>query len=78
MNDREIIIYTTDDCPYCVIAEEIIKQVVSEYSGLFNYKSVNVSKSEKQQIISVPTIKIGSKVIEGVPEKDQIHTALFS
>ena len=78
MKNKKIVIYTTDNCPYCIIAEEIIKQVIDEYQGLFDYKSIKISQSRKSNVSSLPTIKIGDKIINGVPEKDQIHTALFS
>jgi len=75
---RKVVIYTSDDCPYCYIAENIVKEVLGEYKSLFEYKVINLSKSSKKVVNSVPTIIVGNNKIEGIPEKDQIHTALFS
>ena len=78
MKNKRIVIYTSDNCPYCIVAEEIIKQVIDEYQGLFDYKSIKISPDRSNKVLSLPTIKIGDKIIKGIPEKDQIHTALFS
>ena len=37
---KQIVLYTTEDCPYCNIAEKILKNVLDEYNGLFNYKNI--------------------------------------
>ena len=75
---KEIVLYTTEDCPYCNIAEKILKNVLDEYNGLFNYKSIKISTKTISNISSIPTIYVGNTKIEGLPEKEQIHTALFS
>jgi len=75
---KKIVLYTTDDCPYCNIAESILKTVLDEYDGLFEYKSVKINKKESHRLSSVPTIFVGKVRIEGLPEKEQIHSALFS
>ncbi|MCG3216752.1 MAG: thioredoxin family protein [Candidatus Heimdallarchaeota archaeon] len=76
---KEIILYTAEDCPYCNIAERILKTVLEEYDGLFNYKNVKINKKNHQlNVSSIPTILVGKTKIEGLPEKEQIHTALFS
>ncbi len=75
---KEILLFTTDDCPYCNVAETILKEVLNEYSGLFEYKTIKVDKNKNVNILSLPTIIVGQKRIEGLPEKDQIHSALFS
>ncbi|MHA1304447.1 MAG: glutaredoxin family protein [Candidatus Heimdallarchaeaceae archaeon] len=75
---KEIIIYTSDKCPYCSTAEKILKEVLDEYNGLFNYKQVNISENKEHNINSLPTIYVGEQKIEGLPEKEQLHTALFS
>jgi len=75
---KEIVFYTTEDCPYCNIAENILKNVLSEYGGLFNYKSVEIKTENRYNVSSLPTIFVGKTKIEGLPEKEQIHTALFS
>ena len=75
---KEIVLYTTEDCPYCNIAENILKNVLSEYGGLFNYKSVEIKTENIYNVSSLPTIFVGKTKIEGLPEKEQIHTALFS
>ena len=74
---KEIILYTTDDCPYCNIAERVLKDVIEEYSGLFEDKNIKLTKFLQKGINAIPTILVGSKKIEGLPEKEQIHTALF-
>ena len=75
---KEIVLYTTEDCPYCNIAENILKNVLKEYGGLFNYKSVEINTENRFNVSSLPTIFVGKTKIEGLPEKEQIHTALFS
>ena len=75
---KEIVLYTSEDCPYCYIAESILKDVLEEYDGLFIYKNVKVNNKEPSNISSIPTILVGKTKIEGLPEKEQIHTALFS
>lgn len=75
---KQIVLYTAEDCPYCNIAENILKSVLDEYDGLFNYKSIKISNKDKSKIFSLPTILVGQTKIEGLPEKEQIHTALFS
>ncbi|MHA2357151.1 MAG: thioredoxin family protein [Candidatus Heimdallarchaeaceae archaeon] len=75
---KEIVLYTSEDCPYCYIAESILKDVLEEYDGLFIYKSIKINNKEPSNISSIPTILVGKTKIEGLPEKEQIHTALFS
>jgi glutaredoxin len=75
---KEILLFTTDDCPYCNVAESILIEVLNEYSGLFEYKTIKIDKNKNANILSLPTIIVGQKRIEGLPEKDQIHSALFS
>ncbi|MFW9851696.1 MAG: glutaredoxin family protein [Candidatus Thorarchaeota archaeon] len=75
---KEIVLYTAEDCPYCSAAENILKTVLDEYDGLFQYKSVNIKLKNQLNISSIPTILVGKIKIEGLPEKEQIHTALFS
>ena len=75
---KEIVLYTAEDCPYCNVAEKILKNVLEEYNGLFNYKSIKISTKTTKNISSIPTICVGNIKIEGLPEKEQIHTALFS
>lgn len=75
---KEIILYTAEDCPYCNIAERILKTVLDEYDGLFDYRSIKINKKDSSNVSSIPTILVGKTRIEGLPEKEQIHTALFS
>ena len=75
---KEIVLYTAEDCPYCSVAENILKAVLEEYDGLFQYKSVNIKIKDQSNIFSIPTILVGKTKIEGLPEREQIHTALFS
>lgn len=75
---KEIVLYTTEDCPYCNIAESILKNVLEEYGGLFNYKNVNIKTTNDLKLSSVPTILVGKTKIEGLPDREQIHSALFS
>ena len=74
----EIVLYISEDCPYCNIAEGILHAVLEEYNGLFQYKSIKVNNKSLNNIFSIPTIFVGKTRIEGLPEKEQIHTALFS
>ena len=75
---KEIILYTAEDCPYCNIAERILKTVLDEYDGLFDYRSIKINKKDSSDVSSIPTILVGKTKIEGLPEKEQIHTALFA
>lgn len=75
---KQIVLYTTKDCPYCNIAETILKNVLEEYGGLFRYKSINIGEKRGPKIYSLPTILVGQTRIEGLPDKEQIHSALFS
>ena len=75
---KEIVLYTAEECPYCNIAEKILKTVLDEYNGLFNYKSIKIDTKIITNVYSIPTIYVGKTKIEGLPEKEQIHTALFS
>jgi len=75
---KEIVLYISEDCPYCNIAEGILQSVLDEYNGLFQYKSIKINNKSLNNIFSIPTIFVGKTKIEGLPEKEQIHTALFS
>ncbi len=75
---KEIVLYTSEECPYCSVAEKILKTVLEEYGGLFQYKSIKINGESQQKISSIPTILVGKTKIEGLPEREQIHTALFS
>ena len=75
---KEIVLYISEDCPYCNIAEGILQAVLEEYNGLFQYKSIKVNNKSLNNIFSIPTIFVGKTRIEGLPEREQIHTALFS
>ena len=75
---KEIVLYTSEECPYCNMAEDILQAVLEEYDGLFQYRSIKINGEEKQKISSIPTIFVGKTKIEGLPEREQIHTALFS
>jgi hypothetical protein len=75
---KEIVLYISEDCPYCNIAEGILQSVLEEYNGLFQYKSININNKSLSNVFSIPTILVGQTRIEGLPEKEQIHTALFS
>ena len=75
---KQIVLYTSEDCPYCNIAEKILRNVLDEYDGLFNYKSIQIHTERELDISSLPTIVVGKTRIEGLPEKEQIHSALFS
>ena len=75
---KKIVLYTSEDCPYCNVAEKILRNVLDEYNGLFNYKSIKVGDNQESKISSLPTILVGKTEIVGLPEKEQIHAALFS
>ena len=75
---KEIVLYTSEECPYCSVAEKILKTVLDEYGGLFQYRSIKVNGESQPKISSIPTIFVGKTKIEGLPEREQIHTALFS
>ena len=75
---KEIILYTSEECPYCNIAEKILQTVLEEYGGLFQYRNIKINGESQQRISSIPTIFVGKTKIEGLPEREQIHTALFS
>ena len=75
---KEIVLYISEDCPYCNIAEGILQSVLEEYDGLFKYKSIKINNKSLDNVFSIPTIFVGKTRIEGLPEKEQIHTALFS
>ena len=75
---KQIVLYTSEDCPYCNVAEKILKTVLKEYDGLFDYRSVEINSEREPKISSLPTIMVGQTKIEGLPEEEQIHAALFS
>jgi glutaredoxin len=75
---KKIVLYTSEDCPYCNLAESILKNVLDEYAGLFEYKNIKIKNKKISNISSIPTIFVGKIKIEGLPEKEQIHAALFS
>ncbi len=78
---KALIIYTSEDCAYCSLAEKIAKEVVDNYQGLVKYHKVKLNSKNmpvNNDVKSFPTIIIGDKKIEGVPEKDQLHTAILS
>lgn len=75
---KEIVLYTSEECPYCSVAENILKTVLEEYGGLFQYRSIKINGESQLKISSIPTIFVGKTKIEGLPEREQIHTALFS
>ena len=76
---NEIILFTSDDCLYCSTAKKKLEEVINEYGGLFELKLKNIEQENSESPVTVlPTVIIGKKKFEGVLEKDQIHTALFS
>jgi len=75
---KQIVLFTSENCPYCTVAEKILKAVLDEYDGLFNYKSIKFQPDRGLKISSLPTIFVGQTRIEGLPDKEQIHSALFS
>jgi glutaredoxin len=75
---KEIILYVTENCPYCNIAEGILQDVLKEYGDLFQYRSIEINNKNLDKVFSIPTIFVGKTRIEGLPEREQIHTALFS
>ncbi|NHK33084.1 MAG: hypothetical protein FK730_17175 [Asgard group archaeon] len=75
---KKIVLYVAENCPYCNMAEGILQAVLEEYGGLFQYKSIEINNKSLDNIFSIPTIFVGKTRIEGLPEKEQIHTALFS
>ncbi len=78
LNMKKIILYTSENCPYCTIAEQTLNTVLKEYQGLFKYKSVKIGNNQKLNVRAIPTIVVGNYSIEGLPEPEQIHSALFS
>ena len=79
MNEmKQIVLFTSENCPYCTVAERILKDVLDEYNGLFKYKSIEFHPDRGLKISSLPTILVGQTRIEGLPDKEQIHSALFS
>lgn len=81
---KKIILYTSSECPYCTLAEERLREAIEQYKGLFTYTSIHIDKKKQKHntrvksIKSLPTIIVGDVMLEGIPELDQIHTALFS
>lgn len=75
---KQIVLYTAEDCPYCYAAEKILRKVLDEYNGLFNYRSIKVNAKQELKISSLPTIFVGQTKIVGLPDKEEIHSALFS
>ncbi len=74
----KIIIYTTDICPYCVRAKDLLKS-----KGL-EYKEINVTNDHKarEQLIhkangqrTVPQIFIGDKHIGGCDDLIEINNS---
>ena len=69
--DKKIIVYKTDNCPYCHMAEEFFKD------NKIKFKSINVSKDikaaremlEKSQQMGVPVIDVNGKIIIGYDKK---------
>ena len=74
---KEIILYTSEECPYCSIAEKILKTVLEEYGGLFQYRSIKINRESQQKIYSIPTILVGKTIIEGLPERANTYCIIF-
>lgn len=63
---KNIIVYTSNTCPYCVTAKEYLKSNNLKYEE----KNVNENPSYRKElmamkIMSVPVIKIDNEVVVG-------------
>jgi glutaredoxin-like YruB-family protein len=62
---EEVIVYTSNSCPYCVAAKDYLKQ-----KGV-SFEERNVTNAEYRKelmalgFMSVPVIKIGDDVVKG-------------
>ncbi|WP_163192774.1 glutaredoxin family protein [Clostridium thermarum] len=62
---QEVIVYTSNSCPYCVAVKDYLKQ-----KGV-SYEERNVTKPEYRKelmalgFMSVPVIKIGEDIVKG-------------
>lgn len=67
MKNHTVIVYSTDSCPFCVIAKNYLKEKNVSYTD----KNVGVDRSAAQEMITksgqmgVPVIDIDGEIIVG-------------
>lgn len=72
---KNIVIYTSDTCPYCVTAKEYFKE------NNMNYEEKNVKDPSNRKelmamgIMSVPVIKIEDETVVGF-DREEIESIL--
>jgi len=78
-NQKKVLIYTTQTCPFCIKAKEFMK------SNDIEYTEIDVSKSEekmdemleKSGMMSVPIFDIEGTIIDGITgNEDKILQAV--
>ncbi|MCC7432534.1 glutathione S-transferase N-terminal domain-containing protein [Candidatus Peregrinibacteria bacterium] len=75
---KQIKIYTTNSCVYCLMAKTLLKQKGLEYQeiDLSNDLSLREELSEKYKWRSVPMILIDDKFIGGYDDLNKIKDQL--
>ncbi len=74
---KKIIIYTSEECVFCEAAIKIVikamRMLPSDIRPLLYIKNID----ESSDILSIPLIKIGELEFSGLPNFDDIKSALF-
>lgn len=74
---REIVMYSKENCPYCVAARNLLKQLQLPFNEIkFDEGSPELlALKEKTGWPTVPIIFIGSQLIGGFTDMKKLHSA---
>jgi len=77
MEKHKVIVYSTSNCPYCVLAEEFLKENKIEFEKINVQENKEKAKKmiEKSGQSGVPVIDIDGKIIVGF-DKEKIKELL--
>ena len=75
----KVVVYSTDRCPYCVIAKEFLKEKGVEFEEINVEQNPEKAQEmiEKSGQMGVPVIEIDGKIIIGFNKKE-IEEAIAS
>ncbi len=75
----EIVYYKSIICPRCIPTSRFIKKIKSEYPHI-KIREIEILKHMKEAkqngVHSIPTIKIGDKIFNGVPPWEEFESLI--
>ena len=74
---QKVIIHTTQTCPYCIAAKNLLKSVNVEFEEIQHQTGSDELAQVKQELgwATVPIIKVGDQVIGGFDDLRALHQA---